>query len=107
MFVYRIVLSLFIIPLAYVCPSSTLLTPILYALSLPLFNRFSVDDEWVPTNLDDGHLDYYFFLLAGLMGITIVSILYCALLFTMPSVLGVLGCVCGHWMVYFFISTSC
>ena len=23
------------------------------------------DSEWVPENLDDGHLDYYFFLLAG------------------------------------------
>jgi hypothetical protein len=30
-------------------------------------------NEWVPTNLDDGHLDYYFFLLAGLMGLTLVS----------------------------------
>lgn len=29
-------------------------------------------NEWVPTNLDDGHLDYYFFLLAGLMGVTLV-----------------------------------
>jgi hypothetical protein len=26
----------------------------------------------VPTNLDEGHLDYYFFLLAGLMGLTLV-----------------------------------
>jgi len=34
------------------------------------------DDEWVPTNLDDGHLDYYFFLLAGLMAITLVRVLY-------------------------------
>ena len=23
------------------------------------------DDQWVPENLDDGHLDYYFYLLAG------------------------------------------
>jgi hypothetical protein len=23
------------------------------------------DNQWVPENLDDGHLDYYFYLLAG------------------------------------------
>mmetsp|Transcript_53490 Transcript_53490/g.93341 ORF Transcript_53490/g.93341 Transcript_53490/m.93341 type:complete len:657 (-) Transcript_53490:348-2318(-) len=33
-------------------------------------------NEWVPTNLDDGHLDYYFFLLAGLMGLTICVFAY-------------------------------
>lgn len=31
------------------------------------------DDEWVSTNLDDGHLTYYFLLLAGLMMMTMVS----------------------------------
>ena len=33
---------------------------------------FLTDDQWVPTNLDEGHLDYYFFLLAGLMALSIV-----------------------------------
>ncbi len=36
----------------------------------------AVDAEWVPENLDDGHLDWYFFLLAGLMGLTIVYLYY-------------------------------
>jgi hypothetical protein len=30
----------------------------------------------VPENLDDGHLDWYFFLLAGLMGLTMVYFYY-------------------------------
>jgi hypothetical protein len=32
----------------------------------------------VPANLDDGHLDWYFFLLAGLMGMTIVYLYWIA-----------------------------
>ena len=31
------------------------------------------DNEWLPENLDEGHLDYYFLLLAGLMVLTHVS----------------------------------
>jgi hypothetical protein len=30
-----------------------------------------LDDEWVPVNLDNGHLDWYFLLLAGFMALTI------------------------------------
>ncbi len=33
----------------------------------------NVNDEWVPTNVDVGHLDWYFFLLAGLMSLNQVS----------------------------------
>jgi peptide/histidine transporter 3/4 len=36
------------------------------------FANSRTGNEWVPTNLDEGHLDYYFFLLAGLMGLTLV-----------------------------------
>lgn len=35
-----------------------------------------LDDEWVPTNLDDGHLDWYFFLLAGFMALTMIYFYY-------------------------------
>jgi uncharacterized membrane protein len=35
-----------------------------------------VDNEWVPENLDDGHLDSYFFLLSGLMMLTIGYLYY-------------------------------
>lgn len=31
-----------------------------------------VDNEWVPGNLDDGHLDYYFLVLASFMAMSIV-----------------------------------
>ena len=41
-----------------------------YSSSANAFS-LSIDDEWVPTNLDDGHLDYYFIVLAGFMGLTI------------------------------------
>ena len=38
---------------------------------LLLVNR-NPGDEWVPVNLDDGHLSYYFLLLAGIMSINLV-----------------------------------
>jgi hypothetical protein len=34
------------------------------------------DNEWVPTNLDSGHLDAYFLVLAALMGLTMVYFYY-------------------------------
>jgi peptide/histidine transporter 3/4 len=36
-------------------------------IPLLLLVNANKSDQWVPANLDDGHLDYYFFLLAGLM----------------------------------------
>ena len=40
-------------------------------LCIPLLLLVNVNpnNEWVPTNLDDGQLDSYFFLLAGLMAL--------------------------------------
>ena len=38
----------------------------------------SENDPWIPVNLDDGHLNYYFFLLASLMGLNLVYFVYIA-----------------------------
>ena len=35
-----------------------------------------LDDEWVPRNVDQGHLDWYFFLLSGLMALSLVGLTY-------------------------------
>eukprot|EP01040_Poterioochromonas_malhamensis_P014576 gene14576-16151_t len=47
-------------------------------LMIPLLLLVNVNpnDEWVPTNLDDGHLDWYFFLLAGFMALTMIYFYY-------------------------------
>merc|ERR1712100_614051 len=37
-----------------------------------LVNSGGSGKEWVPHNLDNGHLEYYFFLLAGLMVINMI-----------------------------------
>ena len=37
------------------------------------------NNEWVPTDLDKGHLDYYFFLLASMMALTIMLFNYIAM----------------------------
>lgn len=34
------------------------------------------NNEWVASNVDEGHLDYYFYLLAGLMAISQVCFMY-------------------------------
>lgn len=38
-------------------------------IQIPLTILVNIDsnNEWVASNVDEGHLDYYFFLLAGLM----------------------------------------
>lgn len=36
-------------------------------IPLTLLVNINANNEWIASNVDDGHLDYYFFLLAGLM----------------------------------------
>lgn len=36
-------------------------------IPLTLLVNIQPNNEWIASNVDDGHLDYYFFLLAGLM----------------------------------------
>jgi hypothetical protein len=50
---------------------SWMIIPLLY-----IVNSGGLGKEWVPENIDDGQLDYYFFLLAVLMAIDLVSIKY-------------------------------
>jgi hypothetical protein len=58
--------------LATTALGSFIVIPLLYLVNA------NPNDKWVPTNLDDGHLDYYFFLLAGLMCISIALLYYLA-----------------------------
>lgn len=51
--------------LATTAVGSFLVIPLLYLVNA------NPDDEWVPSNVDNGHLDYYFFLLAALMVVTL------------------------------------
>jgi solute carrier family 15 (peptide/histidine transporter), member 3/4 len=46
--------------------------------TIPLVLLVNVDprDEWLPTNFDDGHLSWYFLLLAGLMGLDLLYFYY-------------------------------
>lgn len=46
---------------------SWLIIPLLY-----IVNSGGSGKEWVPVNIDDGHLDWYFFLLAALMVVNLV-----------------------------------
>jgi hypothetical protein len=39
------------------------------AIPLTLLVNINPNNEWIASNVDDGHLEYYFFLLAGLMAI--------------------------------------
>lgn len=59
--------------LATTALGSFMIIPLLYMVNA------NPDDEWVPMNLDDGHLDYYFFLLAGLMLLTLIFLYYMSL----------------------------
>lgn len=38
-------------------------------IPLTLLVNVNPNNEWIASNVDDGHLEYYFFLLAGLMAI--------------------------------------
>jgi hypothetical protein len=38
-------------------------------IPLTLLVNINSNNEWIASNVDEGHLDYYFFLLAGLMAI--------------------------------------
>jgi hypothetical protein len=70
--------SFLVIPVLLLVNSDSSKTSLLVAgvvvtiLTLPYYSLTRTGNEWVPTNLDEGHLDYYFFLLAGLMGLTLV-----------------------------------
>jgi hypothetical protein len=45
-----------------------LIIPLLY-----IVNSGDIGRPWIPENIDEGHLDWYFFLLACLMFIDLVS----------------------------------
>eukprot|EP01038_Epipyxis_sp_PR26KG_P011667 gene11667-15622_t len=47
-------------------------------IPLLLLVNSNPNDEWVPINIDTGHLDWYFFLLAALMLLTMVGFYYLA-----------------------------
>lgn len=49
-------------------------------LTIPLTMLVNVDtnDEWIPDNIDEGHLDWYFYLLAGLMFAALIIFVYLA-----------------------------
>ncbi len=51
---------------------SFVVIPLLYIVNSNPHN------EWVPVNVDDGHLDYYFLVLAALMGANLVVFYYVA-----------------------------
>ena len=51
---------------------SFVVIPLLYIVNSNPHN------EWVPVNVDDGHLDYYFLVLAALMGVNLVVFYYVA-----------------------------
>lgn len=49
-------------------------------LTIPLTMAVNADskDEWIPDNIDEGHLDWYFYLLAGLMFAALLIFVYLA-----------------------------
>ena len=63
------------LPMRSVCQALNLLTNALGSwLMIPLLLLVNSDrsNEWVPPNLDEGHLVWYFLLLAGLMGLSLL-----------------------------------
>ena len=42
-------------------------------IPLTLLVNINANKEWIASNVDDGHLDYYFFLLAGLMAVAQIA----------------------------------
>lgn len=71
--------SLIVIPMIYIVNSdpSKILCNVSTVFLLFVINIITycwLDNEWLPVNLDDGHLTWYFLLLAALMVLTHVSL---------------------------------
>lgn len=67
------------LPMRSVCQALNLLTNALGSwLMIPLLLLVNIDrnNQWVPPNLDEGHLVWYFLLLAGLMGLSLLYFYY-------------------------------
>lgn len=67
------------LPMRSVSQALNLLTTAIGSwLTIPLLYlvNSNPNDEWVPVNLDDGHLDYYFLLLAALMCVNMIYFYY-------------------------------